>query len=157
MGRLDRKALPAPDSSRPELESAFVPAKTPTEQKLAAIWADGVGLDKVGIHDNYFDLGGASLQSLDIISKGSEAGYALELEMLFEFQTIAELAAAIDARATTPTTPEQFQTTIITSQEPVLPSPPLAMHPERRYTRLAQYRSEQHDNRESGHLSYRPR
>jgi 3-oxoacyl-[acyl-carrier-protein] synthase III len=100
-GKVDRKALPAPDTARPNLETAYVPPSTPTEQRLVAIWTEGLGLDKVGIHDNYFDLGGASLQSLEIINKANEAGISLALEMLFEHQTIAELAAAADAQKAT--------------------------------------------------------
>jgi 3-oxoacyl-[acyl-carrier-protein] synthase III len=95
-GKVDRKALPVPDTARPELEAAYVAPNTPTEQRLATIWSEVLGLDKVGIHDNYFDLGGASLQSLEIINKANEAGMSLALEMLFEHQTIAELAATVD-------------------------------------------------------------
>ncbi|HTI15424.1 MAG TPA: amino acid adenylation domain-containing protein [Dictyobacter sp.] len=95
-GKVDRRALPAPDTERPDLEVAFVAPRTQTEQTLTAIWSQVLGIDKIGINDNYFDLGGASIQSLDIISKSTEAGLPLKLEMLFEFQTVAELAAAID-------------------------------------------------------------
>ena len=104
-GKVDRKALPAPDRSRPDLETAYVSPSTPTEQRLVDIWIEGLGLDKVGIHDNYFDLGGASLQSLEIINKANEVGIALALEMLFEHQTIAELAAAADAQKATQVPP----------------------------------------------------
>ncbi|GHO45002.1 hypothetical protein KSX_31650 [Ktedonospora formicarum] len=96
-GKVDRKALPAPDSERPELEAQFVSPRTPVEQKLAAIWTEVLGLNRVGIHDNFFDLGGASIQSLEIIAKAKEAGYELALEKLFEFQTIAELASVIES------------------------------------------------------------
>ncbi|QBD78790.1 amino acid adenylation domain-containing protein [Ktedonosporobacter rubrisoli] len=104
-GKVNRKALPAPDTSRPELENAFVAPQTPTEQQLARIWAEVLGIEKVGIHDNFFDLGGASIQSLEIISKVNETGLPLELEMLFEFQTIAELAAAIEQKSSAPLMP----------------------------------------------------
>jgi amino acid adenylation domain-containing protein len=97
-GKVDRKSLPAPDATRPELESAFVAPRTPLEEQLVAIWSSVLGLDKVGIHDNFFDLGGASIQSLEIIAKAGEAGIPLALEMLFEFQTIAELASAIERK-----------------------------------------------------------
>ncbi|HEX4207108.1 MAG TPA: AMP-binding protein, partial [Ktedonobacteraceae bacterium] len=96
-GKVDRKALPMPDSARPELESSFVAPRTSFEVQLANIWTSVLGLDSVGIHDNFFDLGGASIQSLEIVSKANEAGIPLVLEMLFEFQTIAELAAALEA------------------------------------------------------------
>jgi amino acid adenylation domain-containing protein len=122
-GKVDRKALPTPDNARPELESAFVPARTPTEQRLAAIWAEVLQLEKVGIHDNYFDLGGASLQSLDIISKATESGVAFELEMIFEFQTIEELAAAIDARAAQKTTAGTGKEQAPSLQVPTQPAP----------------------------------
>ncbi len=98
-GKVNRKALPAPDMSRPDLEEAFVAPRTPTEERLARIWSEVLGLEKIGIRDNYFDLGGASIQSLEIISKASEAGLKLALESLFEFQTIEELATAIDSGA----------------------------------------------------------
>ncbi len=92
-GKVDRKALPAPDMARPNLEKAYVAPRTPVEELLAGIFAQVLGIDKVGIHDNYFDLGGASIQSLQVVAKANEAGLHLTPEMLFEHQTIAELAA----------------------------------------------------------------
>lgn len=97
-GKVDRKALPAPTTARPELEAAYTAPATPTEQKLALIWSDVLNVDRVGIHDNFFDLGGASLQSLEVVNKAGEAGLKLPLELLFEYQTIAELAMAIDTQ-----------------------------------------------------------
>ncbi|MBE3560030.1 MAG: amino acid adenylation domain-containing protein [Ktedonobacteraceae bacterium] len=92
-GKVDRSALPAPDTARPELEAAFVAPRTPLEEQLARIWAEVLGIDRVGIHDNFFDLGGASIQSLQVIAKAEEAGIHLAPEQIFEHQTIAELAA----------------------------------------------------------------
>jgi amino acid adenylation domain-containing protein len=106
-GKLDRKALPAPDSVRPDLQSDFVAPRTPLETQLADIWMHVLGLNKVGVHDNFFDLGGASIQSLEIIAKAKEAGIPLALEMLFEFQTIAELAEAIKQRQANSVVPEE--------------------------------------------------
>jgi amino acid adenylation domain-containing protein len=97
-GKANRKALPAPETTRPDLEEMFVAPRTPTEEKLARIWAEVLGLDRVGVRDNYFDLGGASIQSLDVIAKAGELDLSLTLESLFEYQTIEELAAAIDAK-----------------------------------------------------------
>jgi amino acid adenylation domain-containing protein len=97
-GKVNRAVLPAPDTERPDLQITYVAPRTDTEQRLAEIWAQVLDIDRVGVHDNYFDLGGASIQSLDIISRANEAGLPLALEMLFEFQTVAELSSAIDAK-----------------------------------------------------------
>jgi len=92
-GKVNRKALPAPDLDRPNLEAAYVAPATPAEQTLAAIWSEVLGIEKIGVHDNYFSLGGASIQGLQVIAKANAAGLPLTPEMLFEYQTIAELAA----------------------------------------------------------------
>ncbi len=95
-GKVNRLALPAPDMSRPKLEKAFVPPRNQVEELLTSIWVQVLGIDKVGIHDNFFDLGGASIQGLQIITKANEAGLNLTPELLFEHQTIAELAVGAD-------------------------------------------------------------
>jgi amino acid adenylation domain-containing protein len=92
-GKVNRKALPAPDMTRPNLEKAYVAPRNEVEETLAKIWAGILGIDRVGIHDNYFDLGGASIQSLQLIAKANEIGFHLTPEMLFEHQTVAELAS----------------------------------------------------------------
>jgi amino acid adenylation domain-containing protein/non-ribosomal peptide synthase protein (TIGR01720 family) len=91
-GKVDRRALPAPES-RPELEVSFVAPRTPQEEKLAAIWADVLRLEQVGIHDNFFEIGGDSILSLQIIARANQAGIQLNIKQLFKHQTIAELAA----------------------------------------------------------------
>jgi hypothetical protein len=68
-GKVDRRALPVPDQSRPELESLFVAARTAVEDVLAQIWKDVLKLDKVGIHDNFFELGGHSLLATQVVSR----------------------------------------------------------------------------------------
>ncbi|GCF09101.1 non-ribosomal peptide synthetase [Dictyobacter arantiisoli] len=101
-GKVQRTALPEPDSNRPELEVAYSAPRTATEKKLTEIWEQVLGLEKIGINDNYFDLGGASIQSLDLVSKTTDAGLPMALEMLFEFQTIAELATSLDNKQAAP-------------------------------------------------------
>ncbi|HXA13838.1 MAG TPA: non-ribosomal peptide synthetase, partial [Opitutaceae bacterium] len=96
-GKIDRRALPAPAPTRPELAAPFVPPRNPIEQVLAQAYAAVLGLDRVGIHDNFFELGGASLSSLEITAKLHEAGIPIPPESIFEFQTIAELAAVIES------------------------------------------------------------
>ncbi|HEY9832687.1 MAG TPA: amino acid adenylation domain-containing protein, partial [Stenomitos sp.] len=92
-GKVDHRALPAPDSARPELEKSFVAPRTSTEEVLAAIWADVLGLKQVGIHDNFFELGGHSLQAIQLVSKISVAiNLDWSVKLLFSHPTIAELA-----------------------------------------------------------------
>ena len=92
-GKLDRKALPAPDQSRPELGDAFVAPRTPIEEILANIWAEILTLDKVGIHDNFFQLGGHSLLATQVVSRIRDCfRLDLPLRSLFEAPTIKGLA-----------------------------------------------------------------
>ena len=90
-GKLDRRALPAPDSTRPELENVFVPPSTPEEKILAAIWAKVVGVEMVGINDNFFALGGDSIRSIQVLSEAREKGLSFSVQQLFQHQTIHEL------------------------------------------------------------------
>jgi amino acid adenylation domain-containing protein len=88
-GKLDRKALPAPDQSRPELDDAFAAPRTPIEEILANIWAGVLKLDKVGIHDNFFHLGGHSLLATQVVTRIRDAfKLDLPLRTLFEAPTI---------------------------------------------------------------------
>jgi amino acid adenylation domain-containing protein len=93
-GKVDRKALPAPDSARPDLKHLYTAPSTPSEKILAKVWQQVLGIDRVGIHDNFFDLGGASIQSLEAAARAREEGLEVTPEMLFRYQTIAELASA---------------------------------------------------------------
>jgi amino acid adenylation domain-containing protein len=92
-GKVDCRALPAPDTSQTSLEIGFVPPRTPFEQSLAAIWAEVLGLKQVGIHNNFFELGGDSILSIQVIARANQAGLELTPKQLFQHQTIAELAA----------------------------------------------------------------
>jgi aspartate racemase len=95
-GKVDRKALPAPDQSGPELERAFVAPRIPLEERLARIWGEVLKLEKVGIHDNFFDLGGQSLLATQVISRIRTALDAeVPLRVMFDAPTIAELAVVI--------------------------------------------------------------
>jgi amino acid adenylation domain-containing protein len=91
-GKLDRQALPEPSSERSELAEAWEPPRTPVEEILAAIWAKVLGADRVGIHDNFFALGGDSIRSLQVLTAARERGITLTLLQLFQHQTIAALA-----------------------------------------------------------------
>jgi amino acid adenylation domain-containing protein len=95
-GKVDRLELPDPGESRPDLDTPFVAPKTPVEEALAKIWAEVLSLDQVGIHDNFFDLGGDSLSASRVVSKVIQS-FQLELPLktLFDSPTVAEMAAVI--------------------------------------------------------------
>jgi amino acid adenylation domain-containing protein len=97
-GKVDRRALPAPDTTRSSLEAGFVPPRTPTEEVLAAIWADVLGIE-VGIQDDFFELGGHSLLATQIISRLREAFQVeLPLRAIFERHTVTKLAELVVAK-----------------------------------------------------------
>ena len=103
-GKLDRNALPAPDHHRPELDQTFVAPRTPTEQKLADIWSKVLNLERVGIHDNFFDIGGHSLLAIQAVMRVNQSSTSkLSLPMVFEHPTVASLAIALDRAAVNPT------------------------------------------------------
>jgi len=95
-GKIDRQGLPDPDSLRPELENNFVAPRTPNEEILANIWSQLLGLEKIGVFDNFFALGGHSLQAMQLVAKVSAAMQInLSVRTLFSHPTIAELAEAV--------------------------------------------------------------
>ncbi len=93
-GKINRKALPEPTGLRPALKADYQPPGNEKESKLCKIWADVLGLDKVGINDNFFALGGDSLRAVKVIDLVKQEGLALTLVDLFERQTVAGLAAS---------------------------------------------------------------
>ncbi|MEH1822381.1 MAG: amino acid adenylation domain-containing protein [Nostoc sp.] len=95
-GKVDRRALPAPES-RQGIEVSFVAPRTPEEEILVKIWADILKVDQVGIHDNFFELGGNSLLGAQVISRLRVAfSIDLSLHRLFVSPTVAELAHNIE-------------------------------------------------------------
>ncbi len=96
-GKVDRKGLPAPDHSRSGLDEIFVAPQTSTQITLSQIWADVLGLDKVGIYDNFFDLGGHSLLATQVVSRIREQFQInLPLRNLFTTPILLELSEFID-------------------------------------------------------------
>jgi len=99
-GKVDRRALPEPEPTRPELGNPYVAPQSPIEEILADIWAKVLRVEKVGVHDNFFELGGESLLATQVIFRAREALEAeLSLQTLFENPTIAQLAAAMTQAA----------------------------------------------------------
>jgi amino acid adenylation domain-containing protein len=96
-GKVDRRALPAPDRARPELERAYVAPRTPIEEKLSEIVAQLLRIERVGIEDNFFELGGHSLLATQFMSRLRNAFQVeLPLRSIFEGPTVAELARAVE-------------------------------------------------------------
>ena len=91
-GKVDREALPLPDGARPELDVEYTAPRNTIENKLAAVWVDVLGIDKVGVNDNFFDLGGDSIHGIQIVARARKARVAITPQQIFEHQTIAELA-----------------------------------------------------------------
>lgn len=100
-GKLDRKALPPPDDDRPAATHEFVAAGTDVERALCQIWASVIGVSHVGIRDNFFELGGDSIQCIQIIARARSAGHSFTAKMLFEHQTIEDLAPFVTQPTTT--------------------------------------------------------
>ncbi|WP_433234970.1 amino acid adenylation domain-containing protein [Actinomadura nitritigenes] len=99
-GKIDRKALPSPGTDRPELSGAYEPPRTPTERALSDVWAEVLGLDRVGAHDDFFDLGGHSILAARIVMRArTMLDVDLPLAALFDAPTVAGLAAVVDAAA----------------------------------------------------------
>jgi len=88
-GKIDRKSLLVPDDLGNR--SGYVAPRNEDEEILVILWQNLLDVDKVGIHDNFFDLGGASVQSILMVAKANMYGYRISIENLFEHQTIAQL------------------------------------------------------------------
>ena len=94
-GKVDRRALPEPDQTRPDLDGQYAAPRTEVEQRLCGIWSEVLRLDKVGINDNFFELGGDSILSLQVVARSNQAGLALTPRQIFQHQSISELATVV--------------------------------------------------------------
>jgi amino acid adenylation domain-containing protein len=93
-GKVDYRALPEADTVRPELVQAYVAPRTQAERELAGVWSEVLGFERVGVYDNFFDLGGDSIRAIQVHSKAQQRGVTFPLQAVFLSQTIAELAAS---------------------------------------------------------------
>ncbi|GAA0968406.1 non-ribosomal peptide synthase/polyketide synthase [Streptomyces rhizosphaericus] len=91
-GKVDRRALPDPDPAPVTSGAGHVAPRTPMERRIADIWADVLGLERVGVEDNFFELGGDSILSIQVVSRVRQAGLRLTTKDLFTHQTVAGLA-----------------------------------------------------------------
>ena len=90
-GKIDRRALPEVGEGRPELEQKYVAARSGNEEVLAGIWRGVLGLERVGVEDSFFVLGGDSIRSVAVVSKAQEAGLRISLAEIFEHRTIRKI------------------------------------------------------------------
>jgi acyl carrier protein len=117
-GKVDRRALPAPDLERSRLEMKFVAPRTPVEKVLAKIWSEVLGLERVGVHDNFFELGGHSLLAIQVMSRARD-NFEMEfpLARLFETPTIAGLTELIETIRLTGLGPRPYRETTTSDWE----------------------------------------
>jgi acyl carrier protein len=98
-GKVDRRALPAPDWTGTELRKEYVAPRTPVEEALAEIWANVLKLDQVGVQDNFFEIGGYSLLAAQLVSQARHTfEIDLPLRAIFETPTVEEMSLVIEER-----------------------------------------------------------
>ena len=101
-GKIDRKALPAPKVEQARASRPYVAPSTPVETKLAEIWAEILGRDRVGVEDNIFEIGGDSLLIFRIVARANEAGLKLAVRQFFQHRTISALAGQMGVTESRP-------------------------------------------------------
>ncbi|MDL2082004.1 amino acid adenylation domain-containing protein [Streptomyces sp. GXMU-J15] len=94
-GKVDRRALPAPDGDRPDLAASYVAPRDAVEATIAGIWAQVLGVDRVGVHDNFFDLGGHSLLATRVVVDARARGFHLLPKDILKTPTVAGLGAGL--------------------------------------------------------------
>ena len=106
-GKVDRKALPAPDAAATGRQGRFVEPSTPLEQQLVGIWAAELGADRVGVHDHFFEeLGGSSLSVVKVAARlREELGREVPVTWLFEHPTVHGLAERLGREGASPPAP----------------------------------------------------
>ncbi|MDQ0418594.1 amino acid adenylation domain-containing protein/non-ribosomal peptide synthase protein (TIGR01720 family) [Croceifilum oryzae] len=113
-GKVDRESLPMPEEQKVETE--WVAPRSLNEEVLASIWKQVLGIKQVGIHDNFFEIGGDSILSIQIISRASQMGLKLTPKQMFEHQTIAELAQVAKEEQSV-----QAEQGVVTGEAPLTP------------------------------------
>jgi hypothetical protein len=94
-GKFDKTSLPAPGHARPDLIEAFAPPSTGEESILARVWGEVLCLERVGVNDNFFALGGDSIRSIQVKASAEQNGLSFRLEDIFLHQTIRGLARVV--------------------------------------------------------------
>jgi acyl-CoA synthetase (AMP-forming)/AMP-acid ligase II/aryl carrier-like protein len=95
-GKIDRKALPVPNGNQTTREKEFAPPRSPEEKTLADIWAEVLGLERVGVQDNLFKLGADSLHIFQIAARANKAGLKIAPAQFLKYRTIASLLTQME-------------------------------------------------------------
>ncbi|MEO0425390.1 MAG: beta-ketoacyl synthase N-terminal-like domain-containing protein, partial [Pseudomonadota bacterium] len=123
-GKIDRQSLPAPETERPDLDTHFVAPRGRVERDIAGIWAELLGLERVGVEDNFFDLGGHSLLLVQLMSR-LESRFEREILIteLFRYPTVATQARWIGDLPSTSVPIVDSPTSATPRQAPVVSAP----------------------------------
>ncbi|MFF7279700.1 non-ribosomal peptide synthase/polyketide synthase [Streptomyces griseorubiginosus] len=97
-GKVDKRALPAPDRSALAADAAYVAPRTRAEERITQVWQNVLGVDRIGVHDSFFDLGGDSIRAVSLIGALREAGFDLGVREIFEGRTVAAAAELATGR-----------------------------------------------------------
>ena len=116
-GKLDRDALPSPDEQRLPTGTTYVAPNSPTEKILAEIWQQVLDVERIGIYDNFFVLGGDSIRSIQVLARVHEQGLPATLQQMFQYQTIYELAQIVQVAQTPVPEKPKMQAFALLSEE----------------------------------------
>ena len=94
-GKVDYEALPDPRPGRPAVDEVYKPPSDGIEAQLADLWRGVLRVQRIGVDDNFFDLGGDSIAAIQIVAKANDAGLQLNTQQLFQHQTVADLARVV--------------------------------------------------------------
>lgn len=90
-GKVNKKKLPKPDLTK-LVENDYVAAQTRVQKDLAVVWSEILGLEKIGIHDNFFEVGGDSIKAIQLVSRAKQSGLYFKVKDIFSYQTIAKIS-----------------------------------------------------------------
>ena len=111
-GKVDRQALPAPDTSGAR-DRAYAPPRSALEEALAGIWQEVLGVERVGIHDSFFDLGGHSLLATQLVARIRVLRVEVPVRQVFQTPTVAGLAEFVTRNETTPGATERIASVML--------------------------------------------
>ena len=111
-GKLDRSALPRPEADRPVLEREYVAPGDDMERGLTEVWSQVLGLDVIGVHDDFFELGGDSIHAIQITALAAERGWEISAHQLFTHSTVSRLAQIVVSSPVTSVTADARAATV---------------------------------------------